>query len=335
MNNSSAVVNRRVLLIDDDPAVHERFQKILGPDHGAESALLEAERDPRLTQGNRCTRQCFELDTALHRKGGLQLVQRALDAGRPYALAFVEMRRSPGVEGLETIQRLWATDPHMQIVMSSVHTTYDWDTAIERLEHSDKLLIVKHPFDPIEVRQCASSLARKWQSEHTLRRHVESMEQVIEDRTRGLEAANRQLRPLATHDSLTGLPNRILLEDRLSQAIAHATRDGHMFAVAIFDLDRFKVVNDSFGHGIGDELLKEVARRLQGIARSIDTVVRLGGDEFVMIIDHLAQPSDAQRSLSGPSQPCSSRSASAIRKYIPRPASALRCFRRTAPASRL
>ncbi|MGH7489309.1 MAG: putative bifunctional diguanylate cyclase/phosphodiesterase, partial [bacterium] len=201
---------------------------------------------------------------------------------------------SPGAAGLETIQRLWALDPHLQVVMSSAHTTYDWDKAIERLDHSDKLLVVKQPFDPIEVRQCASSLSRKWQNEHTLRRHVESVEQVIEDRTRGLEAANRQLRHLATHDSLTGLPNRILLEDRLSQAIAHATRDKHLFAVAIFDLDRFKVINDSFGHGIGDELLKEVARRLQGIARSIDTVVRLGGDEFVMIIDHLAQPSDAQ-----------------------------------------
>jgi diguanylate cyclase (GGDEF)-like protein len=146
----------------------------------------------------------------------------------------------------------------------------------------------------VQVRQCANALTRKWQHEFTLRRHVDSLEQVIEDRTRGLEAANRQLRHLATHDALTGLPNRILLEDRMSQAIAHATRDGHTFAVAIFDLDRFKVINDSFGHAIGDELLKEVARRLQGIARSIDTVVRLGGDEFVMIIDHLAQAKDAQ-----------------------------------------
>ena len=178
--------------------------------------------------------------------------------------------------------------------MNSAHSKYDWNRVVTRLDHSDKLLVLKQPFDPVEVRQCASSMARKWQSEQTLRLHVESLEQVIEDRTRGLEAANRQLRHLATHDSLTGLPNRILLEDRLSQAIAHATRDGHTFAVAIFDLDRFKVINDSFGHGIGDELLKEVARRLQGIARSIDTVVRLGGDEFVMIIDHLAQPADAQ-----------------------------------------
>ncbi len=293
MVNSVVLANRRVLVIDDDPAVHEEIQRILGPEHGAEKALLDAERAPRGLSGTGSARQCFEVDTAMQGKAGVQLVQRALEAGHPYALAFVEMHRSSGSEELETIQRLWAVDPHLQVVMSSAHADYDWDQVIARLDHPDKLLVVKQPFDPIEVRQCASSLARKWQNEQTLRRHVESLEQVIEDRTRGLEAANRQLRHLATHDSLTGLPNRILLEDRLAQAIAHATRDGHTFAVAIFDLDRFKDINDSFGHGIGDELLKEVARRLQGIARSIDTVVRLGGDEFVMIIDHLAQPTDA------------------------------------------
>ena len=294
MPNSPAVTNRRVLVIDDDPAIHDQFQKILGPEHGAEATLLDAERAPFDANSTQSSRQCFEVDTALQGQTGVQLVQRALEAGHPYALAFVEMHRSQGTDGLETIQRLWAVDPHLQVVMSSRHSEYDWNQVVARLDHPDKLLVVKQPFDPIEVRQCANSLARKWQNEQILRRHVESLEQVIEDRTRGLEAANRQLRHLATHDSLTGLPNRILLEDRLSQAIAHATRDGHTFAVAIFDLDRFKVINDSFGHGIGDELLKEVARRLQDIARSIDTVVRLGGDEFVMIIDHLAQPADAQ-----------------------------------------
>ncbi len=293
MVNSVVLANRRVLVIDDDPAVHDEIQRILGPEHGAEKALLDAERTPRGLNGKGSLRQSFEVDTASQGKAGVQLVQRALEAGHPYALAFVEMHRASGSEDLDTIQRLWAADPHLQVVMSSAHADYDWDQVIARLDHPDKLLVVKQPFDPIEVRQCASSLARKWQNEHTLRRHVESLEQVIEDRTRGLEQANRQLRHLATHDSLTGLPNRILLEDRLAQAIAHATRDGHTFAVAIFDLDRFKDINDSFGHGIGDELLKEVARRLQGIARSIDTVVRLGGDEFVMIIDHLAQPADA------------------------------------------
>ena len=294
MANSPTPGNRRVLVIDDNPAIHEDFIKILGPEHGAESALLDAERALLGEVAAASTRQCFEVDTAQQGQLGVQLAQRALAAGRPYALAFVDMRMPPGWDGLETIQRLWAIDPHVQVVICSAHSDYDWTEVVGRLDHSDKLLVVKKPFEPIEVLQCASALTRKWQNEQTLRHQVESLERVVEDRTRGLEAANRQLRHLATHDALTGLPNRILLEDRLSQAIAHAARDGHTFAVAVFDLDRFKVVNDSFGHGAGDALLKEVAVRLQGVARSIDTVVRLGGDEFVMIIDHLAQPADAR-----------------------------------------
>jgi diguanylate cyclase len=286
--------NRRVLVIDDNPAIHEDFVKILGPEQGAEVALLEAERALLGEPVTASTRQCFEVDTALQGQQGVEQARRALEAGHPYALAFVDMRMPPGWDGLETIQRLWAIDPNVQVVICSAHSDYDWTEVVARLDHSDKLLVVKKPFEPIEVMQCASALTRKWQNEMTLRRHVESLERVVEDRTRGLEAANRQLRHLATHDALTGLPNRILLEDRLSQAIAHAARDGHSFAVAVFDLDRFKVVNDSFGHNAGDTLLKEVAARLQGVARSIDTVVRLGGDEFVMIIDNLAQPADAQ-----------------------------------------
>ena len=103
-------------------------------------------------------------------------------------------------------------------------------------------------------------------------------------RTRGLEAANRQLRHLATHDALTGLPNRVLLDDRLTQAMAHADRDGRPFALMVCDLDRFKLVNDSLGHSAGDELLQEVARRFTELVRATDTVARLGGDEFVLLI---------------------------------------------------
>jgi diguanylate cyclase len=294
MVNNPAFANRRVLVIDDVPATHDTLQRILGPERGAEATLLDAERAPGSARAPEGARRCFELDTALQDQAGVQRVQRALDAGHPYALAFVKMRDAPATGGLDTVQRLWAIDPNLQVVLSSAQSGYDWAEVVTRLDHPDKLMVLRQPFDPTEVRQCASALTRKWQNEQALRKHIESVEQVIEDRTRGLEAANRQLRHLATHDSLTGLPNRILLEDRLAQAIAHASRDGHTFAVAIFDLDRFKDINDSFGHGIGDELLKEVARRLQGIARSIDTVVRLGGDEFVMIIDHLAQPADAQ-----------------------------------------
>lgn len=109
-----------------------------------------------------------------------------------------------------------------------------------------------------------------------------------------LEKANEQLRHAATHDSLTGLPNRVLLADRMGQAIARATRNSVPCAVLVVDLDRFKSINDSLGHIAGDELLQEVARRLSGLLRKEDTLARLGGDEFVLVVDEISGSKDAE-----------------------------------------
>src|SRR5580658_1244930 len=98
-----------------------------------------------------------------------------------------------------------------------------------------------------------------------------------------LEQAQARLQHFATHDSLTDLPNRLLLADRLEQAIAHADRNSTRFALLLIDLDHFKAVNDSLGHAAGDELLAEVARRLTAAVRKSDTLARFGGDEFVLI----------------------------------------------------
>jgi len=285
----------RVLVVDDNRAIHEDFLKILGGNAGGSSELLAAER---LLLGEAAAsappRPTFRIDTALQGEEGVARVRQALKEDQPYAMAFIDMRMPPGWDGLETIQRLWGIDPHVQVVICSAHSDYDWTEVIARLDHSDKLLVIKKPFEPIEVLQCANALTRKWENERTLRRQVEQLEHVVETRTQGLEAANKQLRHLASHDALTGLPNRVLLDDRLAQAVAHAERDGHIFAVAMFDLDRFKIVNDSFGHRAGDELIKEVAHRIAGIARSTDTVGRLGGDEFLFIMDRLAKSEDAE-----------------------------------------
>jgi diguanylate cyclase (GGDEF)-like protein len=99
--------------------------------------------------------------------------------------------------------------------------------------------------------------------------------------------AEERMRYRALHDPLTGLPNRILFADRLSQALAHARRSGATVGVLFLDLDHFKLVNDSLGHGAGDELLCALAQRLAGALRTGDTVARFGGDEFVLIADGL------------------------------------------------
>jgi diguanylate cyclase len=108
-----------------------------------------------------------------------------------------------------------------------------------------------------------------------------------------LEQANAALQHQATHDALTGLPNRLLFIDRLGREIARAERDGHIFAVLVVDLDRFKLINDTLGHGPGDLLLIEIARRLSSAIRSADTVARTGGDEFLLLLTDIAEAADA------------------------------------------
>jgi diguanylate cyclase (GGDEF)-like protein len=291
------LVNRRILIIDDNAAIHQDFRKVLSAqeEHAAQAALEVLEADIFGGPATAGVRPNFEIDSAYQGQDGVAMALQALAEGRPYAMAFVDMRMPPGWDGLKTIEHLWATDPDVQVVICSAHTDYDWTEVVGRLGHSDKLLVLRKPAEPIEVLQCATALSRKWENDRLVRDQVLRLEEVIAARTRGLETANRQLRHLATHDVLTGLPNRVLLDDRLTQAMAHADRDKQSFAVLVCDLDRFKLINDSLGHRAGDELLQEVARRLTGVVRTIDTVARFGGDEFVLLASSIAEVEDAPR----------------------------------------
>ena len=292
---SSPPGNRRILIIDDNAAIHADFRKVLGAqaEHAEQAALDVLEADLFGGDAAAPARPNFEIDSAHQGKEGVEKVLQALAEGRPYAMAFVDMRMPPGWDGLKTIERLWAADSDVQVVICSAHTDYDWTEVVQRLGHSDKLLVLRKPAEPIEVLQCATALSRKWENDKLVRGHVLRLEEVITTRTRGLEAANQQLRHLATHDALTGLPNRVLLDDRLQQAIAHADRDMRAFALLVCDLDRFKLINDSLGHRAGDELLQEVARRLTSVVRPSDTVARFGGDEFVLIGTTIGDADDA------------------------------------------
>ncbi|MBL8514915.1 MAG: EAL domain-containing protein [Betaproteobacteria bacterium] len=148
-------------------------------------------------------------------------------------------------------------------------------------------------------------VAERRQAVDALRLLNEELEQRVRERTAELEQTNARLQHevedrqqaearaqhLALHDALTGLPNRRLLNDRLVQSLAQAKRESWQLAAMFIDLDRFKNINDTLGHTVGDEVLREMARRLTGILRESDTVARVGGDEFVAVISH-AQPGD-------------------------------------------
>jgi diguanylate cyclase (GGDEF)-like protein/PAS domain S-box-containing protein len=111
----------------------------------------------------------------------------------------------------------------------------------------------------------------------------------------GQTQAHDRLLFQAQHDSLTGLPNRTLLEDRLTQCVARSRRNGNSFAVLQIDLDRFKLINDFLGHAMGDSLLKTVADRLRSVVRQTDTLARQGGDEFTLLLADLKSPADAPK----------------------------------------
>jgi len=121
------------------------------------------------------------------------------------------------------------------------------------------------------------------------------LEQKILQRTQELSTANRHLQYLATHDNLTGLPNRILFFDRLDQTIKKSRRQKQRFALFFIDLDDFKRINDSFGHLVGDQVLQTVSNSLDQTVRDSDTIARLAGDEFMIILDNVQEASNIER----------------------------------------
>jgi diguanylate cyclase (GGDEF)-like protein len=292
------ISNPRILIIDDNAAIHHDFRNVLEASVEAATsadALSALEADVFGEKRSVATRLSFEIDSAQQGEEGVELARRALGQGRPYATAFVDMRMPPGWDGLTTIEQLWKVDPDMQVVICSAHTGYDWVEVVERLGHSDKLLVLKKPTEPIEMLQCATALRRKWENERLVREQMKQLEQVLAIRTEGLKSAQQQLQHLATHDALTGLPNRVLLEDRATQAIAHAAREARPFALLVCHLDRLRLVNESLGHRARDQVVQEVAKRLTAVAGDLNTIAHIGSNQFVMLGTSIETPEDAER----------------------------------------
>ena len=183
----------------------------------------------------------------------------------------------------------------------------------------------------------ANALQRK-RSAESLKKAYSSLERRVTERTRALALANRDLREQIAererierrlkyetlHDALTGLPNRALLLQRLEHALRRFHEDdSRRFAVLFIDLDRFKVINDSVGHLIGDDLLFQVGGRIRACVKSDDIVARLGGDEFAVLLESVGEERDVSTAWPSASSPSSTaRSASAARKCSPPPRSA-------------
>jgi len=284
--------NRRILIIDDSDAIHTDFRKTL-KGSVEQSSLAAADAalfgETETTAGVGVT---FEVDSAMQGQEGFELVKAARKIGQPYALAFLDMRMPPGWDGLETLEHVFQEDPEIQVVVCTAYSDYSWEQMTQRIGKNDRVLILKKPFDRIEVCQLATALTEKWQLKRQSQLKLEELERMVHDRT-------RELKYQAMHDRLTGLPNRMQLQEKLAEAIARAKGAEPVRSALMFlDFDRFKIINDSLGHEIGDRLLVQIAQRLQRTLAS-DRVnghegmaARLGGDEFVILLEKVKEEAD-------------------------------------------
>ncbi len=292
--------NRRILVVDDNRAIHDDFRKILAAATGTRDEL--AALDTELFGTAAVTQdEGFELDSAYQGEEAIEKVRRARAEGRGYALLFVDVRMPPGLDGIQTTARLLREDEDVGIVICSAYSDHSWQEMTAAFGKTDRVLILKKPFDTVEVRQLAHALQRRWELSRLAALKVQDMTAVIDAQTRELRAANEalkseaalredalrrlgesneQIRALAYQDGLTGLPNRRLFNEHLEKVLGRSRRKGTEFAVLFIDIDNFKLINDTIGHQAADQVLRNLADSLSALIRTDDLLGLYTGEKF-------------------------------------------------------
>ncbi len=252
----------RILIVDDNPAIHEDFRKILSG-QGSGAAILGAlERELFGESAPSSSRATFRIDSAFQGKEALDLVQKAREENDPYVLAFVDVRMPPGWDGVETLERIWQCCPEMQAVICTAYADYSWDDLMARLGQTDNLLILKKPFETIEVLQMAHALTQKWLLARQAKLRLEDLDRMVQERTRELAAANAQLRR-EIEERRKAEEQLKASEERFSKAFM-----GNPMPMAIQTCSdgRFVAMNPSFLELVGysaEELLNRTATDLK------------------------------------------------------------------------
>lgn len=279
----------RLLIVDDEPAMHDSYRRSFAPAVDAASGALSAmaselfgdeavpQRPDEQSPAFECTHHTQGLDAVVE-------VERSLAAGTPFSVAFIDVRMPPGIDGKETAARIRALDPEINIVIVTGYSDFS-PLEISRVAGpADKIFYLAKPFEVAEIVQTATALARRWEVDRelaearaTLARQVAQLEEQAAE----LAANESRAVHIANHDSLTDAPNRLAFQ----RALLERSRRPGMFAVAMIDLDRFKLVNDTLGHLAGDELIRAVCGILHRSIPDGGMVARLGGDEFGLLFD--------------------------------------------------
>lgn len=186
-----------ILVVDDNPSIHEDIRKILTPFAPAAGELDVIESQLFGDARARPEGTPFRIESAYQGAEAVEMAARARAAGDPYALAFVDMRMPPGIDGLETIVRLWGQDRRLQVVVCSAFSDHGWADIAATPGAGDALLVLRKPFEGIEIRQMAHAMCAKWALERQLDERQAQLEDAVTERTMALIAANDQLRAQA------------------------------------------------------------------------------------------------------------------------------------------
>jgi PAS domain S-box-containing protein len=183
----------RILIVDDNPSIHEDFRKILGAKTAAQSHLEDVENAlfgnvnevPAESTG-------FRIDSAYQGKEAFEKVKKSVADGDPYVLAFVDVRMPPGWDGIETLANIWKAAPELQAVICTAYSDYSWDEMTKRLGQTDSLLILKKPFETVEVLQMAHALSQKWALGRQAKSRVDDLDRAVRQRTAELRASEER-----------------------------------------------------------------------------------------------------------------------------------------------
>ena len=247
--------NRRILLVDDNSSIHEDFKKILGGSQ-AKAGLEDARAaffGGGTTQGSKVSPDEFTTTSAMQGEEALEIAREAKERGEPFAMAFVDVRMPPGWDGVKTIQELWNVDPDLCVVICTAFSDYSWSQTIEALGQSDKLLILKKPFDSVEIRQLAHALVEKWNQakrEEQLIEELRSAEAQASSYAASLETVNQALSTTKASADKEGILRGAFLE-RLSLQVNENLTNLIEALVARGETEGLEDVLESSRHLIG------------------------------------------------------------------------------------
>lgn len=196
-NQEKQFTNRRILVIDDNENIHEDFRLVLESNTKKQVDVSKEEEAIFGAANSSSKHPEFEIKSAFQGKEGVGIVSQAIEDNRPFAVAFVDMRMPPGLDGVETIRQLWKSDPDLQIVICTAYSDYSWQDIYQEFGYTHQLLILKKPYDNVEVLQLATSLTSKWSFLKESRYLHESLEQEVQDRTADLQKETQRASVLA------------------------------------------------------------------------------------------------------------------------------------------